>query len=108
MVTNKGSTVITSITDSVFTDNDIITSKDGFRIAFGIDTRQGPMEKLKDILFLELTRSDGNYTKKPWTNNSTKLKLHTCTEDDFEQFYEIKDIHKRQFETLKTDLMCFD
>ena len=50
MVTNKGSSVFTSATDSAFTYKDTITSKDGFRIAFGLDTRWGAEENISDYL----------------------------------------------------------
>lgn len=50
----------------------------------------------------------GDYTTETVIETFTEMELHNCTDQELEQFYEIKDVDKAQYNRLKPDFKCFD
>ena len=107
----KGSRFSAFIADQVFSYNETFTEDDGFRIAIGFDPGYGAEldgESFYDYLDLSVNIYKADFTKNPPEEILIKLDLHTCTDEDFEQFYPVKDSHVGSFDRLKSSLKCFD
>ena len=108
MFNHNDSKISAYIADSAFAWNNTITQEDGFHIAVGFDPRYGAKENITDYLELSVWKFSGDYTGETRNETYTEINLHTCTDEDLNQFYQIKNSDKVQYSKLKASLMCFD
>ena len=100
--THTKSTINTSTLVSKFSQDDVFTQDDGFRIAFGLQSRS-------DFgLEFEVVINTWDYTKEPLEEIYTQLELHACTDEELKQFYPIELQKKKEFQNFKDILKCFD
>ena len=93
MATRKASNISTTTLESHFSKNDTFTQDDGFRIAVGFD-KSNPDFK-EDYLELSAKILTINWIS--GEKNEIELELHTCTDEDFVEFYPVKASSERTF-----------
>ena len=92
--------------NSYFTPNVTFTADNGFRFAIGIPYAG---EDIYDKLEIEAVMTSFDFTKSSDHFKITSFEMHSCTEEELDNFYPINDSLKQEFEThVKRALKCFD